>query len=160
MSKNIEADLRALGAKDWQLAGTLIDGKPLMQAKAEPEQKAKAPKGPNKTEQAFARHLDWLVSTRVANCYWYEPMRLRLTDQDPTTNRAMYYVPDFMVLLETAHIIDHRPLIVEIKGGHIWEDAKVKFKTAWAAYGKVFRFSMVQKRKDGWVTIMGEPFGL
>jgi hypothetical protein len=149
--------LRNLGFNPDKLPpGTKINGKPIAEATAPAEKK---PKGPNKTEAAWARHLDFLKASGVVKDYWYEPFALRLTDPDPQTRRRMTYWPDYMVLLADEFMrVDHRPWIVEVKGGHIWEDSKVKFRLAEEKYRQVFRFAMIQKNSDDWNTILGETW--
>ena len=157
MDSRTAAKLRAAGVRPENLLpGTLIGGRPIDAA----EETAKAPRGPNKTEQAWIAHLNWLVSGGKVQCYWNEPFRLRMTDLDPQTRRRMFYLPDFLVIMAPAwQCGDPRPRVVEIKGGWVRDDASVKFKLAMAAYGKAFRFSMVQKVKLlNWQTILGEDW--
>jgi len=147
--------LRAAGIDPAKLPpGTKIGGNDI-----DAIQNAPKAKGPNKTESAWIRHLDWLVSIGKVSCYWYEPLRLRLTDPDPQTRRQTFYVPDFMAIMAPAwQLGDPRPRICEIKGGFVREDSSVKFRLAMAAYGKAFRFAMLQKRGMEWQTILGETW--
>ena len=157
MDSRTAAQLRAAGVRPENLLpGTLIGGRPIDAA----EETAQPPKGPNKTEWAWIAHLDWLVSVGKVKRYWYEPFRLRLTDPDPQTRRQTFFVPDFLVIMAPAwQYGDPRPRVVEIKGGFVREDSSIKFKLAMAAYGKAFRFSMIQKVKLlRWQTILGEDW--
>lgn len=158
MDARTASQIRALGLNPDKLPpGTMIGGKTLAEAESE---KPKQPKGPNKTERSWIGHLDWLVSIGKVQCYWYEPFNLRLTDPDPQTRRQTFYRPDFLVIMAKEwQLGDVRPRLVEIKGGHIFEDASVKFRLAMAAYYPAFRFSMVQKQKLlTWQTIAGETW--
>ena len=157
MDSRTAAQLRAAGIPPSRVPpGTLLGGRPIDAAEETP----KAPRGPNKTERAWIAHLDWLVSVGKVQCYWYEPFRLCQTDPDPQTRRQTFFVPDFLVVMAMAwQYGDPRPRVVEIKGGWVRDDASVKFKLAMAAYGKAFRFSMVQKVKLlNWQTILGEDW--
>jgi len=94
----------------------------------------------NKTESEFALILE--ARRRAGEIYqWrFESIKLKLADN-------CWYTPDFFIEREA------RLIFIEIKGGHIWDDSKVKFKTAkeihrWAD------FEMYQKTKTGWKKIL------
>ena len=157
MDAKTAAQIRSLGFDPAKLpAGTLIGGKGL----SELTEAAKERKGPNKTESAWIRHLDWLVSIGKVKYYRYEPFRLRLTDPDPQTHRQTYFVPDFLVVMSAEwQYDDSRPRVVEIKGMFVRDDADVKFRLAMKEYASAFRFSMVQRQPGGnWNTILGETW--
>jgi hypothetical protein len=103
----------------------------------------------NKTESLFAWDLATLAREGKVNGWWFEPMRLKTADQDPTTRRASYYVPDFLVWWA-----DGTLEFVEIKG-FLRDDARDKFKVAQSLY-PCFSFRMVQKQRGSFVTIMGQ----
>lgn len=89
----------------------------------------------NKTEAAYASHLESLKSKGEVLWYLFEPMNLKLADK-------CFYRVDFMVMLQSGQIECH-----EVKG--FWtDDALVKIKTAAEKFP--FRFIAVRKKKDGW----------
>lgn len=71
----------------------------------------------NKTEAAFARHLEAEKQAGRVLEYYFEPFRLRLA-------AATFYSPDFLVLTP-AHFLE----VIEVKG-HWEDDARVKIKVA------------------------------
>lgn len=90
----------------------------------------------NKTEQAYADHLEWLK--RMGEIVWYsfEAMTLKLADDTR-------YTPDFIVMAANGQLEAH-----ECKG--FWrDDAKVKIKVAAEKFP--FRFIAVKAKakKDG-----------
>jgi len=94
------------------------------------------PKGTmNKTEQAYADHLE---QQRRADCvvwFKFEAMKLRLADNT-------FYTPDFFVLTSEGFLECH-----EVKG--FWQDdARVKIKVAASIYP--FKFKAIKKAKGGW----------
>lgn len=95
------------------------------------------PKGTmNKTEAAYAEHLEMLKRAGEVQWFKFEPFKLRLAD-------ATFYTPDFTVLLSNGLLEMH-----EVKG--FWEeDARVKIKVAAELYP--FRFIAVtaKPKKDG-----------
>lgn len=91
----------------------------------------------NKTEAAYAAHLE--AEKLAGRVLWYrfEGVKLRLAD-------LTFYSPDFAVMLAGGELEMH-----EVKGG-VWEDdARVKIKVAADQYP--FRFLAVyrQAKKDG-----------
>lgn len=94
----------------------------------------------NKTELAYARHLE--MRKRAGEVLWYkfECLKLRLGDN-------LFYSPDFLVMLADQTLEVH-----EVKG--YWqEDAKVKIKAAAHLY-PILRFVAVfkqtKKAGGGW----------
>ena len=88
----------------------------------------------NKTERAYAQHLEF---HRVAGdiLRWdFEPEKLRLAD-------LTYYTPDFRVIYPDGTIEFH-----EVKG-FMRDDAMVKIKVA--AEQHPYRFVMVRRAKGG-----------
>ena len=67
----------------------------------------------------------------------YEAIKLRL-------GINCHYTPDFMIAR-----VDQPILFVEAKGAMIWDDSKVKFKTAKEQYPE-FDFQMFQKKQGTW----------
>jgi hypothetical protein len=93
----------------------------------------------NKTESEYAMILEAMKRKGEIIAYSFEAIKLRLADN-------CWYTPDFFV-----ERIDQLPIFVEIKGSHVWDDSKVKFRTAreihtWAD------FEMMQKTKSGWAS--------
>lgn len=89
----------------------------------------------NKTEAAYAAHLELLKRAGKISDYAFEKYKLRLADNT-------FYTPDFAVIMP-----DEKMEMHEVKG--YWEDdARVKIKVA--ASEHPFRFVAVKKSKDGW----------
>ena len=74
----------------------------------------------NKTEAAFARRLEAMQAHGDIVSFTFEAITLRLADD-------CRYTPDFFVIVSSDPL---RLRFYEVKGGHIWDDAKVKFKVA------------------------------
>lgn len=90
----------------------------------------------NKTEQAYAAHLQKLKLAGEIFYYKFEPLKLRLA-------KNTYYTPDFMIIDNNRVIKFH-----EVKG--FWrDDARVKIKVAAQAF-PFFVFIAVQKFRGGW----------
>lgn len=90
----------------------------------------------NKTEAAYAAHLELRKHAGEVLWYRFEGLKLRLADNT-------FYTPDFAVMLADGVLEVH-----EVKG--FWEDdARVKIKVAADQYP--FRFLAVKARakKDG-----------
>lgn len=91
----------------------------------------------NKTEAAYAQHLENLKHAGEIAWYRFEGLKLRLADNT-------FYTPDFAVMLTDRQIEVH-----EVKG--FWaDDARVKIKVAADQYP--FRFIAVKaspKREGG-----------
>ena len=89
----------------------------------------------NKTEQAYAAHLE--LKRIAGEIVWlrFEGVKLRLADNT-------FYTPDFAVMAADGVIELH-----EVKG--FWaDDARVKIKVAAEQYP--FRFKAVKKTRGGW----------
>lgn len=88
----------------------------------------------NKTEAAYAAHLD--ARRHLGEVLWFrfEGVKLRLADNT-------FYTPDFAVMVASGQIELH-----EVKG-FMEEDANVKIKVAASQYPFVFR--LVRKAKGG-----------
>ena len=94
----------------------------------------------NKTEAAYAAHLDLLHKAGEVLWFRFEGVKLRLADNT-------FYTPDFVVMAKDGVIELH-----EVKG--FWaDDARVKIKVAADQYP--FRFfafkAEAKKRGGGWV---------
>lgn len=95
----------------------------------------------NKTEAAYAEHLEAKKICGQIAWYIFEGMKFRLADNT-------FYTPDFMVMLSTGELEAH-----EVKG--FWQDdARVKIKVAAAMYPLPFiAIKKLPKRVGGgWKT--------
>ena len=97
----------------------------------------------NKTERAFAQHLDELKQKGLIVEYWFEAVKLKIA-----SNRCDY-LPDFLVLKS-----DRTLELYEVKGAKaIWtDDSKVKCKVCADKYPfKLFVvFPISKKNGGGW----------
>ena len=94
----------------------------------------------NKTEAAYAEHLEMLKRAGEITWYEFEAIKLRL-------GKSTFYTPDFHVRRANGELEIH-----EVKG--YWQDdARVKIKSAAYMY-PIYRFIAVTKRKKrdggGW----------
>ncbi len=110
-------------------------------AMAKPQQRNQAlgrlPKGVmNKTEAAYARHLDALKFSGEILEYWFEEIKFKIGTS------ACWYEPDFLVQVKGGAMEIH-----ECKG-HWQEDALVKIKSLALRYP--FRVIAVQLIKGAW----------
>lgn len=89
----------------------------------------------NKSEAAYARHLEQLKLAGEIARWEFESVKLRLADRT-------FYTPDFLVMLPDGLIEFH-----EVKG--FWEDdARVKIKVA--AEQHPFKFVAIKSSKGGY----------
>ena len=89
----------------------------------------------NKTEAAYAAHLDALLAAGTILAWKYEGHKFKLADRT-------WYTPDFEVIRADGGIEMH-----EVKG--FWEDdARVKIKVAASQY-RWYRFLAVKAAKGG-----------
>ena len=90
----------------------------------------------NKTEAAYAAHLDSLVRLGVVVWYKFEGIKFRLADNT-------FYTPDFAVMLSSGVMQIH-----EVKG--FWQDdARAKIKIAADLYPFQFFAMKAKAKKDG-----------
>lgn len=91
----------------------------------------------NKTETAYAQHLQLLQHAGEITWFAFEALKLRLAD-------ATFYEIDFVVLVRSGELEIH-----EVKG-HWEDDARVKIKVA----AQLFPFRFIAVKKDGqnWIT--------
>ena len=92
-------------------------------------------KGMNKTEAAYAQHLELLLRAGEIVWFEYESIKLRLAGNT-------FYTPDFLVMRSDGMLECH-----EVKG-HWKDDARVKIKVA--AEHKPFVFKAIKRVKGGW----------
>jgi hypothetical protein len=88
----------------------------------------------NKTEAAYAAHLELLKHAGEIVWWKFEPMKFRLAD-------ATFFTPDFVVLMNDGFLD-----VKEVKG-FMEDDANVKIKVAASLYP--FRFYVVRKKQGG-----------
>lgn len=93
----------------------------------------------NKTEQAYAQHLEQRRIIGEIAWYRFEGIKLRLAD-------SCFLTMDFAVMLADGTMELH-----DCKGSkRIWtDDAKVKCKVAADTYPFVFRIAIPRAKKDG-----------
>jgi len=90
----------------------------------------------NKTEAAYAQHLELLKSAGEVLWYKFEGIKFRLADNT-------HYSPDFSVMVKDGGMEIH-----EVKG--FWQDdAKVKIKVAADMYPFRFIAIKAKTKKDG-----------
>ena len=90
----------------------------------------------NKTEEAYAKHLQNLQHAGQVAWYKFEGVKLRLADNT-------FYSPDFAVMLASGEMEMH-----EVKG--FWQDdARAKIKIAADMYPFRFLAVKVKAKKDG-----------
>lgn len=90
----------------------------------------------NKTEAAYADHLEHLKQCGTVAWFEFEAVKLRLADNT-------FYTPDFAVMLATGFLEMH-----EVKG--FWEDdARVKIKVAASLFPFQFRALKPVAKKNG-----------
>lgn len=90
----------------------------------------------NKTEAAYAQHLEARKAAGEVLWYRFEGIKLRLADNT-------FYSPDFAVLLADGTLECH-----EVKG-HWMDDARVKIKVAADQYPMRFIAVKVRAKKHG-----------
>jgi len=108
----------------------------------------------NKTESEFSFILEGQKKAGEILRYEFEGITLRWAD--------MRYTPDFVVfksktievelnsVQSTCIEVAPEIILIEVKGGYIWDRDIVRFKGA-RAYWPEFTFEMHQKTKNGWI---------
>lgn len=95
----------------------------------------------NKTELRFESEiLQPLLQSGEMLWYDFEKITLKLAD-------GVRYTPDYMAVLWCGTIV-----LYEIKGGKIWDDARVKFLVAREEF-PMFEFHCQQYKKRRWTEI-------
>ena len=98
-----------------------------------------ARKGMNKTELEYHRMLLARKSAgELLEVYPHESLKFCIGE------KRCWYTPDFVVISDTGFIAIH-----EVKGGHVWDDAKVKFQSAKRQYPH-FAWIWAQKKQGKW----------
>ena len=111
-------------------------------ARGPERQKAGKPakrKAPNKTEAEYARILEAKRQAgEIRAILGHESVKIHIGEV------RCWYTPDFPVILNSGRLEFH-----EVKGAHVWDDARVKFQAAKLLYPE-FLFVWAQKTKEGW----------
>lgn len=99
-------------------------------------------RGPNKTEDAYARSfLDPRKASGEITDYHFEAFRVRVG----MVGERCWYVVDYAVFLPDGGLEFH-----EVKGGRVWDDAKVKFQAAARLYPSVRKWVWARRNKGAW----------
>ena len=93
----------------------------------------------SKTEQRYAWLLDGLLHDGQLTSWTYEAVKLRL-------GHRCWYTPDFLVVWKVA---PWPPVLVEVKGGFVRDDARVKLMAAAHQY-RLFRFQEARWHQGVW----------
>ena len=104
---------------------------------------AKGVGGMNKTEAAYAAHLQLRQQAGEIAWFAFEAVKLRLADKT-------FYTPDFAVMLADGTIEQH-----EVKG-FMYDDAAVKIKVAASLYPFVFRLIRMPRKGQWDMTLVSE----
>lgn len=95
------------------------------------------PRREKQMNQTETRFLHWIKGQCVGR-FEFEAVKLRIGEN-------CYYAPDFML----TNLIDEKTTFYEVKGAHIWDDSKVKFKAAKERYPH-WSFEMWQWKNGEW----------
>lgn len=95
----------------------------------------------NKTESQYAWILEAQKRSGEIKWYGFEKIKLKISSLN------CWYNIDFMVVDK-----DDVVKMIEIKGGHIWDDSIVKFKAVCELYPFV-KFIMIQYKNKEWKII-------
>lgn len=132
--------LRALNAAKLPAPASTFQSFAAQTGQPEPAGKARGrPVGVgkmNKTEQAYAEHLEGLRIAGQIVWFAFEAWRFRLADRT-------YYNPDFIVMTSDGFLEAH-----EVKG-HWEDDARVKIKVAAQKHPPI-QFLAVQRKAGAW----------
>ena len=97
----------------------------------------------NKSEEAWSRVLEEQRLSQVVRRWWYEPLRVRLTDPKAAGERAVWFTPDFLV-----EMADGVVFVDDVKGGMVNDASIVRIKMA-ATIFDLWRFRIVTKGPRG-----------
>lgn len=94
----------------------------------------------NRTESAYAQHLEAEKHAGHVADYWYESLKLKVADG------ACWYLPDFLVLRPSGELELH-----EVKGSPriFADDAKVKCKAVASSYPFALFVVYPRSKRDG-----------
>ena len=102
----------------------------------------------NRTERAYAAHLEMLKQKGEIKDWQYEPVRLRLSDlkrgrrSSAKGRKEAWYTPDFLVRLNDDTLVIH-----EVKGREMAAEM-VRFRVAASMHW--YRFVLVKKTGANW----------
>lgn len=92
----------------------------------------------NVSETKWSEVLESLRTAGHVTAWWFEPMRLRITDPAPG-QRAVYFTADFLV-----QRVDGVVLVDDVKGGMVNDASIVRIKAA-ATKFPLWQFRLVKK---------------
>ena len=92
----------------------------------------------NRTEARYAVILEVRRRAGEVAEYHFEAVTLKIADDTR-------YTPDFLVVLADGQCELH-----EVKGGYVWEDARLKFQVAVEEWGHLFGFVWAQWSGGEW----------
>lgn len=95
----------------------------------------------NQTETRYAEHLAILKIAGEIRDFAYEARTFTLSDD------RCRWTPDFEITMPDGSLE-----YVDVKGGHTWEDAVIKFKWAASKFPQ-YRFRMIEYRSGAWVVV-------
>jgi hypothetical protein len=99
---------------------------------------------PNKTEAEFGRILQSRIGKgELGGPLRFEPIKFKV-------GTGCYYTPDWGCMSQIDRL--WFPTFFEVKGGHIWDDSTVKWKSAVEQYPWA-RFEIWQKKSGEWTRI-------
>ena len=130
---NPAEELRRMGIPADLIATATVDGKPIGEVEPKRVDKDRM----NKTEARFSWELEALKRAGEITRWDFQPLKFRLA-------KKTWFTPDFVAWLP-----DGKVWIIEIKGGHVRDDAAVKFKMAREIYPE-FKWTCLQKTKHDW----------
>lgn len=96
----------------------------------------------NKTERRYSLRLDAFRMGKEILWWAFESIKFRLADRT-------WYTPDFVIIRRDKSMEFH-----EVKGGFIYDDSKVKFKTCREIYSQLGTWRMMQWKGGEWREIL------
>ena len=130
---DLRDELRRMGVPEDMIATAMVNGRPLPQ----PRHRSGRQDRMNKTEALYSLELEAARRAGEIQRWAFQPLKFRLADRT-------WYTPDFVVWLTDGGV-----RIVEVKGGHVRDDAAVKFKIARELYPE-FEWVCMQRTRSGW----------
>src|SRR5262252_9651365 len=102
-------------------------------------------RGPNKTEREFGMFLEAEKRQGRILRYEFEGIRLKWGVHEKT-GEAMFYKPDWFVVVARSGTVLFTFRCIECKGAHIWDRDVVRYKGARAEWPE-FEFQFWQKKE-------------
>ncbi len=137
MSRSVADDLRRMGFDSDQIAGALIDGKPLAEVADKPKPKSQYK---SKAESLYADYLQSRMGGFGVEWWAYEPVTLVIVDANGVRCR---YTPDFAVI----NTGTEKVAFIEVKG-FLREAARLRFLAARERY-PFWDFFMMRRSPGG-----------